>query len=501
MNIWDLNRYAVAVMIGRGRGGALRWLGRAVLLAVFFWASGAAAQQPKPTSLELEDALEAARQNAPLRAELRAGQDLAEARQTRAQRGRWPSFSAESLLAPVPDNADPTRIDENLDELRSLNIGPYFRQNIRMTVPLYTFGRISTLREMAELGVDVAKWQGDASLQEHLFRTRQAYYGRQLAAAFEEVLDEGLGLVKDTLAEMEEDRAFGEADFSTNDLRRLQVFDAQLDAMVLDNARLRDMTEAALEFLMDEPRPFSVSPLDADRAAAKSLAELAAYQEYARTHRPDLKQLHHGVEVRRLEERLARREQLPAFFFAANFTYGWATVDPARQPVCRIGEPGGPCEFDDTLFARPYSNPFDTFNIGVALGMRWTFDLGQGPGRVREAQARVARVEAQRTRALGAIDLEIEEAWRGAHDARERMTIERRRYDIARRWRNQYGLRADFADGDLNMRELIDPLSEFYDARVSYLEAAFNYLVARAELATKIGVEDLAEVPEFFGRE
>lgn len=444
---------------------------------------------------ELEEILDRARAYEPLRAELRAGDDLARARKSRADRARWPRLRADSLLAPVPANADPTRIDENIDEITSFNLGPYFRQTARLTIPLYTFGRISTTQQLADLGVDVARWEREEAMQEHLLRTRQAYYGRQLARAFSEVLDEGGEIVAETLHEMEEDRAFGQADFSTDDLRRLQVFDAELDAMLLDNRRLRDLTEAALVYLTDiDGGGIDVPPLNPEEAADAPLADLDTYQELAMVHRPELQQLNHGVEARRLEEKLTRRELFPNLFFAADFSYGWSTEDPALQPICRRPDPEGPCIDDDTLFAHPYSNPFDTLSFGIAVGLRWEFDVGQHGGRVREAQARSDRIEAQRERAVGGLRLEIEEAWREAYDAREKMEIERRRFDIARRWRNQYGLQAEFARADQDMRDLIDPLSEFYDARVGYLEAAYAYLVARAELARRVGVESLSEL-------
>ncbi len=464
------------------------------LIAVACLCSSSAVAEEPAQILELEEALEQARTNGPLRAELEAGEDFARARQSRADRARWPTLRTESLLAPVPANADPTRIDENIDEITSFNLGPYFRHTARVVVPLYTFGRISTAQELAELGVSDAEWESRDAMQEHLTRTRQAYYGRQLARAFSDVLDEGGEIVKDTLHEMEEDRAFGEADFSTDDLRRLQVFDAELDTMLLDNQRLSDLTEAALNFLIDgDGGALEVPPLDPEEASDATLGDLATYQEMARTHRPELRRLEHGVRARELEERLARREFFPNFFFAANLGFGWSTEEPALQRVCRRPEPDGPCIDDDTLFTHPYSNPFDTFTIGVAVGMQWNFDFGQRRGRLQEARANTAQIEAQRERALGGLELEIEEAWREAYDARQRMEIEERRFNIARRWRNQYGLQAEFARADQDMRDLIDPLSEFYDARVGYLESAYQYLVARAELARKVGVESLSE--------
>lgn len=188
---------------------------------------------------------------------------------------------------------------------------------------------------------------------------------------------------------------------------------------------------------------------------------------------------------------MARREFYPNFFLVLDFGYGWSTEDPAFQRVCRQVDPDGPCVDSETLFTRPYSNPFDTLTFGVALGMQWRFDFAQQYGRMREAGAQRKQVESQEERALGALLLEIEEKWRTASDARRRIEIEGRRLDAARRWRNQYGLQQELT-GSGNMSEVIAPLRAYYEARVAHLEAAHAYLVARAELARALGVEELA---------
>ncbi len=460
-----------------------------VFLILVFSAQSVSAQG---SEYELDEVLEMARAYAPLLAEHDAREDHARWQKYRAERAWWPSLQAQSLLAPVPAEADPSRIDENIDEILSLNLGPYFRQTARVTMPIYTFGRISAAQELADVGVDVASLQRDAAIQDHLLRARQAYHGRQLARAFEELLAEGDALIKDTLEEMEEDRAFGEADFSTADLRRLQIFNAELDTMLLDNGRLKDLTESALRYLTDTDEPMEVPALRPEDAELP-IGGLELYQEAARENRPEIAQLQKAVEARRLQEDLSRREFYPNLFVAFDFGFGWSTEAPAFQRVCRRVEEGGPCVNSETLFTRPYANPFDTLTFGVAVGLQWRFDFAQQYGRLQESRARTTQTEAQEERALGAMRLEIEEAWRTTSDARARIDIERRRFDTARRWRNQYGLQSDLRGG-ADMRDALDPLRAYYEGRVGYLEAAHAYLAARAELARKVGVESLDEI-------
>lgn len=463
-------------------------LGVSLLASVLSFPALSMAQPPE---YGLDEVLERARRHEPLLQEHEARQDFAKAQQERADRAWWPTLTAQSLLAPVPAKADPTRIDRNIDEILALNLGPYFRQTARLTMPIFTFGRIKTAQELADLGVDVSQYQRQGALQDHLLRTRQAYYGRQLSRAFGELLAEGDELVKTTLDQMEEDRAFGEASFDVEDLRRLQIFNAELDVMLLDNGRLRDLTEAALRYLADLEGPIQVPALRAEEADLP-LGELELYQELAREHRPEIQQLELAIRARELQADLARRDFFPNFFIAADFGYGWSTERPAMQRICRRTMEGEPCINSETLYARPYSNPFDTLTFGIALGMQWRFEFAQQQGKLKEARARYRQTLAQQERALGAIELEVEEAWRTAADARERMKIEERRLDVARRWRNQKGLQAEMSGGG-DIKDALDPLKAYYEAQVSVLEAAHAYLAARAVLARAVGLEQLEE--------
>jgi outer membrane protein TolC len=126
--------------------------------------------------------------------------------------------------------------------------------------------------------------------------------------------------------------------------------------------------------------------------------------------------------------------------------------------------------------------------------MRWDFDFPQAYGQYREAGALNDEVLAQRERALGAIALEIEKVWTDASNARRKVEITDRRLDAARRWRDQFGL--GMQQGGGNIEDAVDPLKAFFEAKALNLQARFEYLVARAELAKAVGVPDLVMVEQ-----
>ena len=449
------------------------------------------AAQPPPSPVTLQEYLQSARANAAVLDEHQARIDAAKWRKYRAKWAWAPKVRSETALAPVPSNADPDAFGSNVDEFLKLDIGPYIREKIGVVVPLYTFGRISTAKALAEVGVDSERVKLEKAERNLEYEVRRAYYSVQLAASFEELLGEGGTLIKDQLHKMEEDREFGEADFDIKDFRKLQIFDAEVDSRVLDNAQLRGIATAGLNYFTGREGKAVVSPID-EEAAVESLPTVAQAIAAATESRPDLALLDQAVKARALQLKLQKREVWPNLFLAAELSTGWSTEELAKTPVCRKLTADTDCVNTDDLFAQPFSDSLNFFSFGIALGLRWEFDFFQHRGKIRTIKAQNDEVLAQRRRAVGAIHFEIEKIWTDADIARQKVEVTGRRLDAARRWRDQFG----FANqaGGADIEDAVDPLKAYFEARALHLQARYDYLVARAALAEALGISDLSSL-------
>lgn len=436
----------------------------------------------------LDQFLSMAMQNAAVLDEHAAKIRKAEWQQYRAKWAWGPKLRNDTTVAPVPANADPDDFGANVDEFFSLDIGPYIRQSTTIIVPVYTFGRINVARELAGLGVDSAELQRERATRDLEYQVKRAYYSAQLSNSFQTLLGEGTGIIKEKLAEMDEARDFGEADFDTADFRKLQVFDAELDSRVLDNQKLNDIATAGLKYFTDYRGLVNAGEIDTD-AEPVPLQELPAYIDLAKTHRSELRLLDHAVEARELQLKLERRNYYPNVFVAANLGTGWSTEELALQRICREPSPGAQCVDTDDLYSRPFSDPLNFFSFGIALGVRWEFDFWQRHGKLNEVKAQNDEVLAQRRRALGAIVLEIKKLHTDARVALEKVAVTERRLEAARRWRDQFGLTMQTGGGDI--KDAVDPLKAYFEARALHLQARYDYLVARAALAQGVGLPTL----------
>lgn len=449
---------------------------------------------------ELETVVRRARRNSDLLDEFEAKRDQAEWKKYRAKWAPAPKIDSLTTIAPVPANADPDRLQRNFDEIGALNIGPFVNHRLDLVVPVYTFGRISRLRELAGVGVDVADLKKREAQLNAIFQAKRAYYSLQLSETFEPMLREGDDRIAERLQEMEDARDFGEAEFDTEDFRKLQIFSAELDTRIVDNRKLEKVATSGLEYLAElDAATIAVEPFERETDVPK----MASYQRYmaaAKEHRPDLAQLEHAVEARRLQVGVQRSKFFPEVFVSTGLRLGWSTEETALQAVCEGGPEPDDCEDVPNRFARPDSDPLDRFSIRIGAGLRWNIDPVGQHGKMQEKQAQLRAIEAQRERARGAVGIEIRKKYQDAADALEKIKINERRLRSARRWRDQLGLSLETSGADMSdMSDSIEPLKAFYQAKAKYFEARYQYLIARAALAQAVGVANLGNVEKSDG--
>ncbi len=456
------------------------------------------ASSPESASYTLSEVITRAKTNEDLVEEFEAKREKAEWKKYRADWGAFPKVESRTTIAPVPADAEPTRLQENADEIANLDIGPVIDQDVQFLFPVYTFGRIRTLQKLASVGVDVAEFKRREAILNVLYQTKRAFYGLQLSRLFDGILEEGHAKVEAKLQEMKEARQFGTADFETRDFRELQIFSAEVDERRADNRKLADISSSGLTYLADlETERLDVGTFDED-AELPPLHDQDVYLEVARHHRPDLKQLNQALRAKHLQVDLKRQQFYPNVFVALKFGVSWSTESTALQPVCRKETPGGECDkvgdSDETgLFARPYKDPLNRLSVNVVGGLQWKFDFFNQYGQLQSTRAGLRELKAQKQRALGAMRFEIKEQYKTTQNHREKVEINRRRLEAARRWRDQVGFAVQKMDAK-ELRDAVEPIRKYYEARAKYLRARYDYLVARASLAQKIGVEWLSLV-------
>ena len=400
---------------------------------------------------------------------------IAEARQLEASFARWlPTFSLRSTIAPsgpIRGNALESTSGTDLDALGDLadELGYQTNNQLRIVLPLYEFGKITVLRDLAGVGVEVARLERRKAELELVFNVRQAYLGLQLANAFDRLIREGDDRLQEARERLEERLITGEPGART-ELRQLTIFEADFAGRSADNRILASLARRGLAFYCGIEGEFTVPRFDSELAEGE-LADYQTYLDLAWAHRPDVALLGHAVTAADYQVQAARRAMLPNFFFSLIFSFN-------HNPLA-----------DDQPTPFAY-DPYNSGGIGFFVGLDWKFDFRQ-VARARRRAAEAERAGHRRVAAMGGMEIEIEQAYLQALGHGERADAYHAAHEAARAWLRQRSLQFDSGLADFD--DLSAPLSAHYSAWANYYQALFDYRMAQADLALKLGLRELPD--------
>ena len=343
--------------------------------------------------------------------------------------------------------------------------GALVQLGIRITQPLYTFGKLTAAWDLGETGVDIASAQSEQARLDHQINVLKAYFGLKTARAALDTVSEGLDQVKKWVKQMDIDLEAGKGSASEIDLMRLKVAESQIELISIDLDRTIASTLAALRYLVQDK---SVDVDDENLLIWHDENEpLDYYLDAALRNRPELKVLRATGQGALLYRKLRIAELLPNFGLIVNFGYGYAggVQDPNHGFMSRLNYLGA----------------------GIGLGMNWGLDVGPKIARLQKAIADVNIFEARKRELLGGGALEIERAYNDVREAQRRLktseTAERR----ARGWLQ--GIKQSVDVGTAEGRDMNDALRTYFEQHISVLRATNDLNVACANLRRVSGLE------------
>lgn len=405
--------------------------------------------------------------------QIRQAQDRLE--QARAQLDEatwapWMQFSLSGGLAVVPEVRGTAVYSPNTSiSLSSGLAGTAGRVSIDGVIPLWTFGKISSIKRAAEgqaaiASIDVERFK---ILVHH--DVRRAWFGVMLAHDARYLLDQAGKKLDDAIAKADE-----RDDADEVDLLRMKTYRAEIRARLGEIEKYERIGMAALRFFtgVSTPAAFSV-PDEPITAPRKPLVDELVYLAAARIHRPEVRQVREGVKAREAQVDYAKARLYPDFGIGLSFGY-------ANSPV--IANQTNPFVVDGANYLPTY---------GVGLVFRWNLDFLPGSARVRYAEWQLAETRDLEQYALGGVGVEVSTAYATARDALVREQAYGEAETLSKRWVSTVS--AGMSVGTREEREIIDPLRAYLTNRYNHLQAIMDLDIAYSQLALSTGDESIAE--------
>lgn len=347
---------------------------------------------------------------------------------------------------------------------------PAFSVGVRGTVPLYTFGKIESVKKAAEGRVRVSEWDLEKQRQQIRMDVRRAYFGLMLARDMQYIANDVLGKLNKAIANINTKLEKGDATVEDVDRIRLEYNRDEILARVAEAKKGEAFAIAALRFLTGVQTAFDI-PDEPLKRPERTIGPVVRYLTAARLFRADVNMARAGVQARKAWLEFRRAEMFPNIGVGLNAAYSVApSADPQR--AAWIGD------------------PFNRFGASFGFGVEWGLDLLPKHARVMQAESELEEARALERLALGGVAVEVENAYAAVVEAKTREENYERAEHRSKRW---ISVTQDAIDlGTKDERFLIEPLRAFVFARASHAQALMDLHVTMSELARVSGWDAIA---------
>ncbi|MGH7411370.1 MAG: TolC family protein, partial [Candidatus Methylomirabilis sp.] len=337
-------------------------LGIAVALALMMtaalprmaWAQAPAAR----TVYTLKDLIQRAMAASPEIRQFQRGAEVAMARKDQADAARFPQIELTAVVGPSPrargtvEGGSPDRKDNPV----ITNV--FERIEMTLVQPLYTFGKITGLREAAAEGVKADRAKVEEKASDVILRIKELYYGRLLASDLLGLIDEISGDLEKAIDKTERQLKADAPGVDEVDLYKLKAFRGEILKNRNEAQKGFDLATAALRTFagLDPGQPFELDAKGLDAAPRQVEPEDQAIGT-ALDLRPEMAQVRAGLRATEALVQVEESSLYPQFFLAMNGYYAQAGNRTFQQ---------NPFIFD------PLNDRF----LAVVLGLKYNFDFG-----------------------------------------------------------------------------------------------------------------------------
>jgi outer membrane protein TolC len=395
----------------------------------------------------------------------------AEAEKAQADAARWPQITVELGVGPslraelVPGTAvgsTKSRYDVTLDDLSVV-----FGGRVSVLQPLYTFGKIDSLRRAAAHAIRAREAQVQMTRADLALEVARLYEGLLFARDALRFFEEIENYVGRTLAATEERLSSNVAGVSEQDALRLQTARAAA-RLALHQARAAQAQASAgliayLSLPVDgriDPAEDRLAPIPGTSAVTRTLIANAL------RHRPELVALEQGAQA---YDSLARSEQagyLPDLFALA---FATGAYTPGR----------------DRVDSRYVVDPLYHFDPGLLVGLRWQVQADMASGRADQRRAQAQELRHLKSWALSGMPAQVTKAHEDIQRARRDLDEARTAVGRAKQWVVRAS--ADYVVGLTDSQSVVDSTRAYAELRTAELDAIYRHNIGRAELAHASG--------------
>ncbi len=351
------------------------------------------------------------------------------------------------------------------------DLGLFYKFDLALTLPLFTFGRISSTLDAAKHNLGIEESRRDFAQAELSYRVVQAYWGLSSALKTESLAKSSMESFEELLSEIQKRLENEDSEIDDSDYLEAKSYWIDIESIKQESIRQKSLAQYTFNALLDR-NPNDQIVIANETAPQLKLEENVQEKliQMAYRYRPEIQGLNSGLNAILAKKRITQSKRLPAFFIAAGLSYAHAGN---RQ--------------DQT-------NPFavDNFNyryFGAQFGFKWSPDILFHNAEIKKNQYQYQAVQ-EKMRALKAkIGLETNQAYLEVKRNHALLLAAKESLGAAKTW-----LRISLDNWNMGLGEayrLLRAYQAYYRLRGTEIEREYEYNVSLAKMAYTLGDIDL----------
>ncbi|MDX9720157.1 MAG: TolC family protein [Myxococcota bacterium] len=459
-------------MFNDGQSARRRCLSFALGLCVLLPHFAVAQEAEEPRRLSLSDAISMGLTRSP---QIEAAEFASQKAALVVDEASWawtPKLELSSTWAPMPkvelDSTD-EKAFEDLGEW-----GFFTKNSVELGLPVFTFFKLSTVEELAEIGLDVELLKEREARLKVSYDVARAFYGLQLANAGLVVSKEATGLLERISREYEKLWSQGDPSVKKTDRYRIEMAASSLTLLHNELEMGRQLAEQGLRLHLELEGEFEL-PKMRFRPDEAVLLSLDAVLELARSKRLDLQMLDKAVQASELNAKLESLKWWPDIVFGARLNQAYSNAVPEVP--------------EETIYAY---DPYNSFGFGVALTLQWKLDPVNRYFKVAEADTELLKLQQQQQLARSAAALEVEKLYLESLNAQQQVDLVQSSRRSAKRFMTQELV--DYEVGGGKVDDVISGVRGYIEQRSLYLQSLYDFRLSLVRLQLATGAESVSEL-------
>lgn len=375
-----------------------------------------------------------------------------------------PQFTFNGLTGVVP--AARGDIFDSPDTSGDLgNLGPFFRANVGLAIPIYTFGRLRNAANLARGGLRLEEAKSLQTQNELALEVIKAYWGLVASERAFGVAEDMRDSYDSLLEKVDEKLEADEMD--SNDAYQAQAGEFDVDKAYLDAVEMGRVVQHSLAVLLGEDSGVALLPTNKETPEIQlQVSDLERLVAIAELTNPELVSVREAIGALEAATKLERSNRWPMVLVGATFGIAQASGrDDQKNPFA----------FDEFNYKR----------IGAAFNVKWNLNFTRNSVEVAKRQIARDSTAAKAEALRGKIGIEVYQALERVLKNVQLVDSAKAARRFSRRW-----LRTAFDSWDLGIGEAQPMLKAYaadYRLQAQVVETQYQLDVSLAELALVTG--------------